>query len=422
MSTAVIIFGVVGTFLVGAAGCQLCLALYESLRRARFRREAVGLSLELLRQRVDAACQLRSRTEPANVAWNGYRKFVVQRKELEAENIYSFYLSPHDGKPLPRFLPGQFLTIQLRLPAVDKPVVRCYSLSDCPHGDHYRITVKRCLAPTDAPDAPHGVISGHLHDRVAKGDILDVKAPSGRFFIDTHKRKPAVLIGGGIGITPFLSMASTVVESGSGREIWMFYGVRNGREHILSGYLRELSHQHDQFHFVACYSNPGPDDVEGRDYDYRGRIDRNLLQRYLKSSNYEFFVCGPPPMMSAVTKALVDWSVPESEIRTEAFGPASVPKRKKEVATPATSAVKITFSRSQKTVAWDGKSNSLLDFGEDVGAQVQGGCRVGNCGTCEVAVLAGEVEYNCKPEYSDLGDGCCLACISTPKGDLVLDA
>jgi len=142
----------------------------------------------------------------------------------------------------------------------------------------------------------------------------------------------------------------------------------------------------------------------------------------LKSNNYEFFICGPSPMMAAVTKALADWGVPESDIRTEAFGPASVPKPKKEVAAPAASAITIKFSRSQKSVKWDGKSNSLLEFGEGVGADMQGGCRVGNCGTCEVAVLAGEVEYNCKPEYADLGDGCCLACISTPKGDLVLDA
>jgi hypothetical protein len=255
-----------------------------------------------------------------------------------------------------------------------------------------------------------------------KGDILDVKAPTGQFYLDTHKSKPAVMIGGGIGITPLLSMASTVIATGSPREIWMFYGVRNGREHVLIGFLREMSRQQDNFHFVACYSCPDPDDVEGRDYDYRGRIDRQLLQRYLKSNNYEFFICGPSPMMSAVTKSLADWGVPESDIRSEAFGPASVPKPKKEVAAPAASAITIKFSRTQKSVPWDGKSNSLLEFGESVGAEVQGGCRVGNCGTCEVAVLSGEVEYNCKPEYADLGDGCCLACISTPKGNLVLDA
>jgi ferredoxin-NADP reductase len=222
-----------------------------------------------------------------------------------------------------------------------------------------------------------------------------------------------------------LSMANAVIESNSTREIWMFYGVRNLREPIHNGYLRELSHKHDHFNYVVCCSNPDPDDLQGRDFDHHGRIDTDLLKQHLKTNNYDFFICGPPPLMSALTQALAAWGVPKSDIRTEAFGPASVPKPKKKEATKAVAtanAIKVEFTRSKKSANWDSTSNNLLDFGEDNGALMQGGCRVGNCGTCEVAVLSGEVEYNCDPEYSDLGEGCCLACISTPKGNVVLDA
>jgi ferredoxin-NADP reductase len=254
--------------------------------------------------------------------------------------------------------------------------------------------------------------------------LIDVKAPTGKFYIDPNESKPAVLIAGGVGITPLFCMLSAVVSSGREREVWLFYGVRNGRDHALKEALRELDHKHPHVHVVTCYSDPEKKDALGRDFDHAGRITTELLQAYLETNNYEFFVCGPPPMMDAITKSLAEWGVPKADIRTEAFGPASVPKKKSPpkdaAAKPAV--FKIEFSKSKKTVDWDGKFDCLLDLGDFVGADLEGGCRAGNCGTCEVAVLSGEIEYNRDPEFPDIKDGCCLACIGVPKGNLVLDA
>ena len=106
--------------------------------------------------------------------------------------VCSFYLQPHDEKPIPGFDPGQFLTFQLNIPAQPKAVVRCYSLSDAPRPDMYRVSIKRVPPPRDNPDAPPGLSSNHFHDNVKVGDILDVKEPSGRFFLDMSKLPDAV--------------------------------------------------------------------------------------------------------------------------------------------------------------------------------------------------------------------------------------
>ena len=104
-------------------------------------------------------------------SWAGFREFWVQRREVEDGNrsICSFYLVPIDGQPLPSFRPGQFLTFRLPIedPATHQPktVVRCYSLSDRPQPDYYRISIKRVPAPADQPEVPPGVSSNFFHDQ-----------------------------------------------------------------------------------------------------------------------------------------------------------------------------------------------------------------------------------------------------------------
>ena len=162
-------------------------------------------------------------------AWNGYRKFRVSRKIEEAKDQCSFYLTPHDGRKVPPFDPGQFLTFRLDIPDQKKPVIRCYSLSEAPKADHYRVTIKRVPPPRDKPEIPPGLSSNYFHDMVEEGKILDIRAPGGQFYLDSTRQTPIVLIGGGIGLTPVLSMVNYIVDSGSNRETWFFYGVTNGK-------------------------------------------------------------------------------------------------------------------------------------------------------------------------------------------------
>ena len=361
-------------------------------------------------------------------SWTGFKEFSVQRREFEDESrsICSFYLVPCDGNPLPSFRPGQFLTFRLAVgdPAAGEPskVVRCYSLSDAPRPDHYRVSIKRVPAPVDQPDAPPGVSSGFFHDHVQVGDRLMIRPPSGHFHLIEDEPLPIVLLAGGIGITPMLSILNSVLERGVGREVWLFYGVRNGSEHVMKEHLRTLADRHDNFHLYVCYSAPRENDVEGVDYDHRGRVDLPLLRNTLKLARHQFYVCGPKPMMESLVPGLEEWGVDTGDIHYESFGPATLVKHEKPTqATAGSEPVNITFSRSGKHLTWDPAAGSLLEFAEDNGIDVDSGCRAGSCGSCQTALTAGAVEYGQQPD-ADIEPGHCLLCIAKPSCDLVLEA
>lgn len=361
----------------------------------------------------------------SNLTWDGFKEFIVQRRVIEDGNnsICSFYLVPTDDKPLPTYRPGQFLTFKLQIEDPDthklKSVVRCYSLSDAPRIEHYRVSIKRIPAPASQPGVPVGVSSSFFHDYVQEGSRLLVKAPSGHFHLMEEEPLPIVLIGGGIGITPMLSILNTVLESGIKREIWLYYGVRNGAELIMKQHLQTLASTHDNFHLHLCYSVPNEDDVEGVDYQHNGRVAIPLLRATLKLMRYQFYVCGPKPMMESLVPGLEDWGVDSGDIYYESFGPATLIKHEK--AATSTQPIIVTFSRSGKSIPWDFATDSLLEFAEANDIEVESGCRAGSCGSCQTAVKAGEVDYNQAPD-ADVEPEHCLLCISTPKCDLTLDA
>ena len=226
---------VIGTLVVLAVVLQVLLMAASAVRHFAANNEARRISLDLLRLRADTALQaFNYEKERVELGWNGSRKFEIHRKQREAEGVHSFYLVPHDGKPLPPFLPGQYLTFQLRIPDQPKPVIRCYSLSDSPNNpDYYRVSIKKVPPPRDQPDKPPGLSSTYFNDMLQEGAILDVKAPSGQFFLDMTSERPIVFVGGGIGLTPVLSMLTALTESGIRREVWFFLGVRNGKEHFM---------------------------------------------------------------------------------------------------------------------------------------------------------------------------------------------
>lgn len=408
--------------LLGAA--YLGLLLFEGYRRQRHLADLHEEEKAVFRARLEVVRAPLAQVSAQVQAWSGYRKFRLEGKVLEAESVCSFYLAPHDGRPLPAFLPGQYLTFRLSIPGQTREVVRCYSISDSPdHTDYYRVTIKRLPPPPSMPAAPSGLSSSHFHDHLQVGDFLDVKAPGGQFHIDIEHRGPVVLIGGGVGVTPVLSMLNYIATAPGKREAWFFYGVRNGREHVMRDYLREFDAQHQNIHIVVCYSDPLPGDRAGVDYDYAERVSVELFKRVLKVTNFDFYICGPPPMMETLTRDLDAWGVPENRIHFEAFGPASV-KKISQSAQPAaadTPGFELNFTRSAKKLIWTPGSGSLLEFAEANGVQIDSGCRAGNCGTCATAVREGQVSYLSAPG-AQIEKGSCLACISVPKTALSIDA
>ena len=360
-------------------------------------------------------------------AWQGLRCFQVVQKQVEdaGKSICSFYLAPQDGLALAPFQPGQFLTFRLELPTTGggtSNTIRCYSLSDAPEPGRYRISVKRALAPAGSPHAP-GRSSNFFHDHVEVGSVLKLRAPAGHFYVD-RSDAPVVLIGGGIGITPMMSMLTTCLRERPQREVWLFYGVRNSREVAWKSELEILAARHSSFHLQLCWSDPLPEDVLGRDFQQLGRIDLELLRRQLPLKPFHFYICGPTAMLQSLVPALEDWGVPDQRIHFEAFGPASV-RRKSAAPVLATvpdeaASLVVTFSRSGQQLPWQTTAGTLLELAEAQGIKVDSGCRAGGCGTCQTTILAGEVAYRQTPDF-DPEPGTCLLCVCTPKTSVSLD-
>ena len=368
--------------------------------------------------------------DPVAGAWSGWRAFKVTHKVTEniGQDICSFHLVPQDGQALPVFFPGQYLTFRLDIPSPPggtETVTRCYSLSDAPRASGYRVTIKRAPAPLNTAHPP-GRSSNFFHDQVQLGSLLQVRAPAGHFHIN-HSDAPVVLVGGGIGITPMLSMVNWCFAGQPAREVWLFYGVRRRQELMAQSHLEALADMHPNFHLHFCFSDA--DDIAALDSKYQrhGRIDIDLLRRLLPLKPHHFYLCGPTPMLESMVPALEDWGVPDARIHFEAFGPASV-KRKSAAQEPAAAtpiqsadgAVLVTFAKSGKQVMWQSGSGNLLAFAESQGIAVDSGCRAGSCGSCQNTIRSGEVSYREAPDF-DPEPGTCLMCVCTPQTPLTLE-
>lgn len=368
--------------------------------------------------------------ETTAAAWPGFHTFRVERKVSEDTlgQICSFHLVPEDGLSLVPFLPGQFLTFKLDIASVQggsDAVIRCYSLSDAPQKNSYRVSVKRAPAPIGSQVNP-GVSSSFFHDHVQVGSLLQVRAPAGHFYLD-RSDMPVVLIGGGIGITPMLSMLNWCLQEQPGREVWLFYGVRNQAELIMLTHLHALAAAHANFHLHLCFSDPlgdaEADTAAESVHHHNSRVNVTLLRRLLPLKPYHFYICGPTPMLQSLVPALEDWGVPDGRIHFEAFGPASI-KRKKSLPQAtlpgAAHAVMVTFAKSDKQLSWQPGQGSLLDLAEANGIVVKSGCRAGGCGSCQTSIRSGEVAYSQSPDF-DPEPGSCLLCVCTPKTAVTLE-
>ena len=369
-------------------------------------------------------------------AWSGWRHFRAVRRAFEdaAQTQCSFHLQPVDGTPLQPFQPGQYLTFKLQVPeravgagsargaagsmgVAGRPsgarsITRCYSLSDRPNPTGFRITIKRMPPPAAQPALPPGVSSGNFHDRVHEGDVLQVKAPSDHFFIDPDASVPAVFIAGGIGLTPMMSMLRWCAAEQPARRVHLNYGVRSNSNQAFKQVLEDLADAHPAFELNVVYSSPGPDDVQGHDYQHAGHIDLALLRRTLPHGRHQFYVCGPPQMMQSLVPALREWGVQAADIHFEAFGPASVRPTgpvSNEPAVATSASITVRLNRSGRTLAWDGRDANLLDFAERHGLAVDSGCRSGSCGTCQTRLLSGVVTYEDKPDPTFLEATACCA-------------
>ena len=359
----------------------------------------------------------------------------------ETHDVKTLRLVNPAGGAIPfTFLPGQFLTFSVEIDG--KRVRRSYTIASSPAATAYvEVTVKR--------QEHHGV-SAFLHDQVTVGSLLDISAAMGRFTF-TGEEDSIVLIAGGVGITPMMSVVRYLTDMSFPGEIFLLFGARSTEDFIFRDELERLQCRHQNLHIAATMARAAGTAWMGPE----GPITKEFIAQAIPEiTRRHIHLCGPPPMMEAVKAELAALGVPKERIETEAFGPAEgmVPHDALETdiievkgapapagttgataatpalenvngAAPAAAAAQVRFTVSKQTGALL-PDQSVLDAAEAIGVEIDYSCRVGICGVCRVRLLEGavtmEVQEGLQP--GDKERGIILACQAKSTGNLVVEA
>jgi nitric oxide dioxygenase len=262
---------------------------------------------------IAAEAELYRAAGAAHGGWKGWREFIVDRKEPESELITSFYLRPADGGTLPPFVPGQFVSVVMYVPELGVEQIRQYSLSEAPNDAYWRISVKR-----EVKD-PAGVVSNLLHDPVRVGDRLRLAPPFGDFYLHEDRDTPVVLVSGGVGLTPMVSMLNALQDTT--RRVVFVHGARNGRVHALKGHVEELAASRAHVESIVFYDQPDAGDVQGRDFEFDGVVDLERVRPRVELPDADYYLCGPLPFMLKQRDVLLGWGVGRDRVHYEVFGP-----------------------------------------------------------------------------------------------------
>src|SRR6266568_4069442 len=190
--------------------------------------------------------------------WSG--KLRIGRIFQETSDVKTFRLMNPLGGPLPfTYLPGQFITVTLA--PDNQPVKRSYTIASSPtQHDYVEITVKH---------ENEGIISGFLHNRVKEGDLLDFSGPSGFFTFTGRECKCILLMGGGVGITPLMSVLRYLTDRSWPGDIFLLYCIKTPRDIIFREELDYLRRRNANLRVVISVSRPEGTDWKGP----TGRLD-----------------------------------------------------------------------------------------------------------------------------------------------------
>lgn len=223
------------------------------------------------------------------------------------------------------------------MPDINRLQARQYSLSDAPHPEYYRITVKKESAFKDGglnAKTHSGYISNILHSETDVGDTIQVSHPAGDFFLDIREREfsdaPVVLISVGIGLTPNISILNTMIAKQSNREISWIHGARDSRAQAFAEHIKEIVSTHSNVQSHVFLKNPARVDREGTDYQFKGRVNLNMLEKdhdlFIHDGRAQYYTCGPVDFLSDIEVALSDFGVDRARIKLEVFDTGEVPR------------------------------------------------------------------------------------------------
>jgi ferredoxin-NADP reductase/Fe-S-cluster-containing hydrogenase component 2 len=385
---------------------RLLLAFGKCFPSASHRRKPTEIVPETSLMKPKPAPYRRNDPATAKIRWQG--RMVLAETEAVTHNVRTFRFKPKDGGSLPfSHRPGQFLTLTAIPGGV--PTRRSYTIASSPTWhDRVEITVKR---------EEHGAVSRWLHDDLKPGDEVEIESPNGVFTFSGVEADGVVLIAGGVGVTPMMSIARYLVETDWAGDIHLVLGFRTEADAIFRDEIAALQARSPNLHVTATLSRADAS-WGGR----KGKIDAALLNEAVPGLGAKLaYVCGPTPMMDAVKTALRGLGVPEARIRMEAFGTEKRDPTKRTQ--PGPLAGKVLFQSSNENVPLAAGA-TVLDAADEAGIFIDNACRSGTCGACRVRLISGDVRMPIEDALTDedKADGYILACQAEIRGDVAVDA
>lgn len=262
--------------------------------------------------------QMYDETLQTTGGWVDFRDFKVVKKVIECDHITSFYLEPVDDEPFPLFQPGQYITVKIDIEDEPYTHLRQYSLSCAPGEGYYRISVKR--EEGNDEETPAGIVSNHMHNHIHEGSVVPISAPAGDFILNQEDDRPLILISGGVGITPMMSMLESTLTKQPNREIIFIHATKSGNRYPMRDRIIQLKTDFPTLMTYAIYSDPQTHD-DGY-FDKAGHINNDWLASVIPSVDVPVYFCGPKSFMKTVYHSLKDLNIEDKNIHYEFFGPA----------------------------------------------------------------------------------------------------
>ena len=345
--------------------------------------------------------------------WSGNLKLA--RIFQETPDVKTFRFVNPEGGALPfEHIAGQYINLKL---AIDgKRVNRSYTIASSPTRNAYvEISVKK---------AQNGYGSKHLHETWHEGQLISVSAPAGKFFFAGHEAQKVVLIAGGIGITPMMSVVRSLTDRGWTGQMYLAFSVRKKQDVVFAHELEDLQARHPNLHVLVTLTNDPEVEWSGA----RGQLTAEMLAAFIPDvTRGPVMMCGPDPMMNGVRKMLVGMGIPDAEITQEEFistPPVRVAPGQPDPAEelPEGVTASLSFQKSGVT-AEQPPELTVLEVAEEAGVTIPFECRSGICGQCKTRLISGKVKMDVQDALTphDRSKGLILACQAHATRDCVFD-